>query len=394
MRYHSWIRTIGVSLFGISLLFGTSWAAEKQPYKVGLIMELTGGMAAGGAECRDGVVIEIERINASGGINGHPVELATGDTGSEATKAVTATTKLTRQDKVLALFGPLYNTLEGPVRAVAEREKTPNLILSTPTPEDRTKNYKWSFTLAQNEIIVAEAQLEILKDRGYKKALAIGDTQSSWQEQIRVLKTKAAAVGIQIIPMSETFDPAQDLDLSAQVMKVKDLAAKEKPQALVLMTNIFSGTPFLKHMKQLGFSLPVIGTHAFGVSAGLAMAGDEVNGVLFPAGKVFAAESLPDSDPQKPVIIDFRKRFKAKFNYEVGQFGAHSYDAVELFARAAKVAGPDKAKIRDAIEKTSKYVGITGVFTFGPKDHEGLTKQSLAIYEIKDKKFVLVKTIK
>jgi hypothetical protein len=90
MRHKPWIRTILISLFGIGLLFGTSWTAEKQTYKVGLVVELTGMMAAGGGECRDGVVIEVERINAAGGINRHPIELVIEDTASEATKAVTA----------------------------------------------------------------------------------------------------------------------------------------------------------------------------------------------------------------------------------------------------------------------------------------------------------------
>lgn len=379
---------------GIIFSWNVAIAAEKQPCKVGLVMELTGHLAAGGAECRDGVIIEVDAINAAGGVNGHPIELSIEDTGGEATKAVTATNKLIRHGKVVAVLGPLFNTLEGPVRAVCERERVPNLILSTPTPDDRIKKYKWSFTLAQNEILVAQAQLEILKDKGYKKVLAIGDTQASWQEQIRILKVDAAKEGIEVVAMSETFDPQQDIDLSAQVLKVKNLAAKERAEALILMTNIFSGIPFLKNMKQLGLNLQVIGTHAFGVGAGLKIAGDEVNGVLFPAGKVLAPEGLDNSDPQKAVILDFKKRFQAKFGYEVGQFGAHSYDAVHLFANAAKIGGLDKAKIRDAIERTSNFVGVTGTFTYGPDNNEGLTKASLAIYQIQSKKFVMVKSIK
>ncbi len=392
MLRQPWLMAV-LAVAGLSLLCGTVWAGGKQPIKVGFVMELTGPLAAGGAECRDGIMIEVERINAAGGINGRPIKVIVEDTAMQATKAVTAVNKLTRQDKVVTVWGPLYNTLEGPVRAVCEREKTPNIILSTPTPDDRVKNYRWSFTLAQNEMLVAAAQLEILKLKGVKKAIAIGDTQASWQEQIRILKEDAAAEGIEIVAMAETFDPAQDFDLSAQVLKVKNLAAKENPQALVLMTNIFSAIPFLKNMQQLGLKLLVIGTHAFGIEAALGMAGDEVNGVLFPAGKVLAPDGLPDRDPQKAVILEYRRRFKTKFGYDVGQFGAHSYDAVHLFFNAANEAGLDKAKIREAIENTTDFVGITGVYNYGPANHEGLTEKSLAIYEIKDRKFVMVKTI-
>jgi branched-chain amino acid transport system substrate-binding protein len=393
MRKGFLVGSVAFLLF-LGLSFGDIRAADKQPYKVGLVVELSGGAAPGGAEVRDGVLLEVERINASGGINGHPIELVIGDNGSEATKGVTAATKLTKQDKVLALVGPMAGWVEGPVRAVAEREKTPNLILAPPTPDDRKKGYKWSWTLAQNEYVVADAQIDIMKDKGYRKVVAIGDTEARCQEHMRILKGKAAPLGIEIIIMTETFDPSMDFDMTAQVTKVKDLAAKENPQALLLMTGIFQGIPFMKNMKQLGLSLPVIGAHNWGIPAALGMAGDELEGVVFPAGKVLGAESLPDSDPQKAILLDYKNRFRAKFKYDVGQFGAHSYDGVQLFVRATKAAGADKTKIREEMDKIRSYVGATGVYSFGPKDHEGLTKQSLAIYEIKGKKFVYVKSVK
>ena len=49
---------------------------------------------------------------------------------------------------------------------------------------------------------------------------------------------------------------------------------------------------------------------------------------------------------------------------------------------ALRKAPDDKAKLRDAIEQTKGHVGVMGIFTYGPKDHAGLTRDSLVMYEV------------
>lgn len=370
---------------------GGGGAAET--YKIGMLTELTGPLAVGGVETRDAAQLVVDSLNAAGGINGHQLQLIVEDDGSEPTKAATALTKLIRQDNVIAVLGPLFQTLEGSVRAITEREQVPQLLNNPTSPDVRAKGYKWSFNIPQSEIVVAGAILDILKDKGYTKVVAISDTEPLWQALMAQLKADAAAQGITVVTMSDTFQ-VQDIDMTPQVTKLKELAAKEKPQALVLVTNGMTAVAFLKNMKQLGVDLPVIGTHAFGIPPILMMSGNEVNGVVFPSGKVLAPEALDDADPQKAVLLAFKKAYQAKYNKEADMFASNGYDGMGILADALKVAGADKSKLRDAIEKTANYAGATGVFTYSATDHEGLTKRSLAVYEIKDKKFVFVKAIK
>jgi branched-chain amino acid transport system substrate-binding protein len=54
-----------------------------------------------------------------------------------------------------------------------------------------------------------------------------------------------------------------------------------------------------------------------------------------------------------------------------------------------KKAGTDKAKVRDAIESTKGYVGVSGIYTMTPEDHCGLGVDSMVMITVKDGTFKL-----
>jgi branched-chain amino acid transport system substrate-binding protein len=56
-----------------------------------------------------------------------------------------------------------------------------------------------------------------------------------------------------------------------------------------------------------------------------------------------------------------------------------------------KKAGTDPAPLRDAIEQTKGYVGVSGIYNITPEDHNGLGEDSMVIVQVKDGKFVLAK---
>ena len=57
---------------------------------------------------------------------------------------------------------------------------------------------------------------------------------------------------------------------------------------------------------------------------------------------------------------------------------------------AIKAAGPDKAKVRDALETTKDYVGTGGVVNMSATDHMGLDLTAFRMLEIKDGNWTLV----
>jgi branched-chain amino acid transport system substrate-binding protein len=57
---------------------------------------------------------------------------------------------------------------------------------------------------------------------------------------------------------------------------------------------------------------------------------------------------------------------------------------------ALKKAGPDRAKIRDELEKI-KFVGISGIYKMTPTDHNGLDINDIVMVRAEKGGFVLLK---
>ena len=139
-----------------------------------------------------------------------------------------------------------------------------------------------------------------------------------------------------------------------------------------------------KNMKQLGIDLPLYQSHGVASKTFIDLAGAAAEGVRLPAAALVVAEQLPDTDPQKPILLDYKKRFEAKYG-PVSTFGGHAYDGLMIVVAAIERAGgTDKAKVRDEIEKTHGFIGTAGVFNMTPADHMGLSLDAFKMVEIRD----------
>ncbi|MBS0712235.1 ABC transporter substrate-binding protein, partial [Enterococcus faecalis] len=100
--------------------------------------------------------------------------------------------------------------------------------------------------------------------------------------------------------------------------------------------------------------------------------------------KLLVVDELEDSDPQKEVLNQFKESYEGKFDKAASTFGGHAYDAVHILVNALEEVGTDKEKLREALENTEGFVGISGVFNMSSDDHNGLKSDSLTMIEIND----------
>src|SRR5262249_16984199 len=121
----------------------------------------------------------------------------------------------------------------------------------------------------------------------------------------------------------------------------------------------------------------------------LRLAGDAANGVLIPSSKIYVTDSLPDSDPQKPVLQAFLRDYQAKDGKLPATFAGNGYDAAMMIAEAIPTAGTDTAQIPDRLEGTRNHVGVTAVYSYSPDDHFGAQADSVVMLSVKDGKFAL-----
>ena len=398
-RYRKWVVLLAtVTIFALTLAgCGGKPAGEqgakpaeqtpsaKEPIKIGVVLDITGLSSSLGVPERDSIKLVEEELNAKGGINGRPVQIIVLDNESDETKSLLAAKKLLEQEKVVALVGTSASGTSMAIKEAAQKAEVPmvsaaaSIKIVTPL-----ENSKWVFKTAHSDVVVAKRMIEYMKSKNITKVAFLSMNNTFGDSGLKEFGAVAAQEGINIVA-KEKFE-AGDKDMTAQLTRVKGTDA----QAVVVWAIPPSASIVTANYRQLGIKLPLIHSHGIGNKKFIDLAAGAANGVIFPIGKLVVAEDLPDSDPQKTVLVKYAKDFEAKYGSR-STFGGHAYDAIQLVVKAIEKAGDDKAKIRDELENTKGFAGISGTFDMSATDHNGLLTDDLIMVEIVDGKWKLAK---
>jgi len=383
-----------ISIFTLILMAWASpaYVAEKSPYKIGVNLEFTGPWAEVTKLLKSAMLLEVEKINKEGGMDGHPLELIFEDNGFDVGKVATNITKFTRDKEILAVIGPFEDNLQGASRAIAEREKITNLIICPSNPMMRNLKQKWAFNIAQSDMIVSQKLVDLSLARKYKKVLVFHAALPLAQSLAQLYKRLGEEKGIKVIISEETHQPT-DIDMTPQLIKIKPTLEKENVDAFYACTAGPPGPIVCKNLRTLGVKIPIIGTHAFGFGFILALGGEAMEGVEFGAGKPVVADQLDENDPIRPVILDFDKRMKERYGMGIDQFSGHAHDAIVLVYDALKRCSGKVTRetFRDALEKTKDLKACHGIYNYSPTDHDGLSKKDMVFVRIEGGKFKRIK---
>ncbi|WP_028583916.1 ABC transporter substrate-binding protein [Desulfogranum mediterraneum] len=381
MRLHKG-KKIGALL--LACLLGAGLAtAQAGVIKVGAIFAVTGGASfLGGPEARTAEMV-VEKVNAAGGINGDTIELIVKDSAGSSEKAISFAKQLIEEEQVLAIIGPSTSGESMKIKQIAEQGKT--VLLSCGAAEvivDPVGPYV--FKTPQKDSFAARKIFQDMKRRGISRiAVVAGNTGFGKAGKGQLLKI-APQFGIEVVA-AETYDK-KSTDLSALVAKLK---ADSGIEAVVNWSIVPAQAIIAKNIRQAGWQVPLYQSHGFGNIKYVEAAGAAAEGIIFPAGRLLVADSLPDSDPQKELLLEYRDAYQAKFKEAASTFGGHGYDAITILLRAIELAGNDRDKVRDAIEQLKGFPGTGGVFTFSAEDHNGLDIDSFVMLTVKDGTFVL-----
>ena len=358
------------------LLAGANLASAAEPIKIGSFLTVTGPASFLGDPELKTLQMYVEDINAKGGVKGRKIELIHYDTGGNAKDAVNFVKRLIKNDKVDLIVG---GTTTGDSMAVipdVEKEGIPFISLAGGV-EIIEPVKKWVFKTPHTDRMAVAKIYEDLRKRGLTKvALITGDGGFDKSGRDQLLKL-APQYGMTLV--ADEFYGNKDSDMTAQLTKIRATDA----QAIINFG--FGQAPAIvtKNIKQLGITLPLYQSHGVASKSFIDLAGDAAEGVRLPAAALVIAEQLPDTDPQKPVLLAYKNKYEAKYG-PVSTFGGHAYDGLFIAKGALERAGStDKAKVRNEIEKTKGFIGTAGVFNMSPEDHMGLTLDAFKMVEVR-----------
>jgi branched-chain amino acid transport system substrate-binding protein len=365
----------------VSFMLGSSLGYCAEPIKIAGIFALTGRAAHIGTAQRDAVMIAIDEVNQNGGINGRMLEMVMEDTESNPTKAVMALKKVLETDNVVAIIGPTLTGTAMAMRGFIEKEKIPafmhsggDVILLAPLNKKDPKSLpKWTFKSPYKAADAMGKICQYMSRHGIKKIGFIYSNEGFGKDGLRNVKVQAPKYGVKVMAQ-EAFQP-KDVDMTAQLTRI---TAKGVDGIIAWTVGPAMGI-IAKNVKQLGIKAPLFECHGAGDPIFWKVAGEAGEGVMMPSTKIVVGDQLPDNDVQKKKIIDYVNAYRKKFNSEPGTMVAYGADAAFIVVNAIKKVGPDRAKIRDAIENTKGYVGLSGIYNMSPKDHNGLSMKDIVM---------------
>lgn len=360
-------------------------ALAADTIKVGAILAETGPASFLGAPEAKTLRMLVEEINAKGGINGKTIELIIKDSQANPEKAISFAKQLIDEEKVFAIIGPSTTGETMAIKNIAEEGKT--ILLSCAAAEVIVNPMaKFVFKTPQMDKHAVIKIFQAMKHAGISKIGVLSSNTGFGKAGKEQLEKLAPENGIQVV-ISEVYDKAAT-DLTAEVTKLKAAGI----QALVNWSIEPAQSIVIKNARQIGLTIPIYQSHGFGNIQFVKAAGAAAEGVIFPAGRLLVADALSDKNPQKPVLLAYKKAYEEKFKEDVSTFGGHAYDALKILEQALKAAGPgaDKEKVRTTIENMKGLVGTAGIFNFTPTDHNGLDINAFEMLTVKDGKFTVL----
>jgi branched-chain amino acid transport system substrate-binding protein len=367
---------LGAFAFGLAV-YGSANAAET--IKVGSVLSITGPASFLGDPEDKTLKLYVDKINAAGGVAGMKIELVMYDDGGDANKARTFATRLVEDDKVVAMVGGSTTGTTMAMIPVFEEAKIPFISLAGAV-EVVDPVRKYVFKTPHTDKMACEKILENLKLRSFTKIAMISGTDGFGTSMRTQCLKVAGNYGVQIVA-DETYGP-RDTDMTAQLTKIKNTAGVRA----VVNPGFGQGPAIVtRNYAQLGMSaIPLYESHGVASKSFIELAGPAADGVRLPAAALLVGDKLPDTDPQKKLVVDYKQTYEASTKQPVSTFGGHAYDGLYILVDAMKRANStDSDKLRDEIEKTKGFIGTGGIVTMSPTDHLGLDLSAFRMLEIK-----------
>lgn len=377
--------------FGIVVVLPSQNSYGEEPYKLGFIVSSTGPASSLGEYQQKVAVMAEEEVNKAGGLNGHPLKLITYDDQSDPAKAVLAAKRLIQTDQVCGILGPGTSPIALPVAAIAEEAKIP-LIANASAIKIVDPVRRYIFKVPNHGSLQWGRVYEsFIKPRGIKKVGLIYQSDAYGQEGKNSLESLAKEKDPNFNIVAKETYKATDTDMTPIFTNIKTSDAE-----VLIVAGIPPGTAILvRNAKMIGLKIPIVVDSTCLSHKFLDLAGNEAEGIFAPTYRMVVINEVPDTEPQKKVILRYIKAFEERWNIKAETFGSMAYDAIQIFISGLKEAGPNREKLRDYIESSKSFIGVAAVIRYSPTDHAGITIESHPyISTVKGGKFVIYRQAK
>jgi len=336
-----------------------SAAASGDTIILGHVGALTGGEATYTLSTDNAFKLAIAEQNKKNGIKGKKLELRSLDDQGKPDEAAVVATRLITQDKVTLLLGEETSSRSLAVAPIADLNRIPMITATATNPKvtqdgDKTRPYVFRvcFIDAFQGTVMAKFAHDNLK---VTKVAILRDVGNDYSVGLsKYFTAKFTELGGQIV--GDVSFKAGDQDFKAQLT-----ALKGKNAEAIYVPAYYTEVALIgRQARELGIKLPLMGADGWDSPKLYEVAKGALDGSYF-------SNHYSQEDPA-PVVQEFIGKYKAAYGVVPDALAVLGYDAANIaFAaldRAKDLTGP---AIRDALEQTKDFKGVTGTITIDSK---------------------------
>jgi len=363
--------------FAATLAFGllgadTSYAKDK--VKVGFIGPLTGGVSANGIGGRNSADLAVRLRNKDDKAK-YEYELVVQDDECKPNIGVQAATKLAADKNVIAAATHYCSAVAIATVDTYHKFGLPVVVWGAVLPDITYGNdYKEVHRVNGTMINQNQTAAKFMRSLGYETWAVIHDTTDYGKGHNKFFSENLEKEGGKILA---TFGVTADQqDFTAELTKIKEL----NPQVIYFGGLTPIGVRIRAQMDKLGIKALFQGTSGIVSDAFIEGTGDLAEGVLaFREGA--PTEKLPGGK-------FFLEKYGAE-KYDAGPeaYGAFAFAAMNLILDAIEAEGPDRKKVRAALNGTKGRDSIVGEISFD--DNGQNTVALITKYVIQDGKWTV-----
>ncbi|MEO8378737.1 MAG: ABC transporter substrate-binding protein [Acidobacteriota bacterium] len=342
---------------------------------VGEYGSLTGGQATFGTSTHNGIMLAMDELNSSGGVNGRKFRVVTEDDQSKSEEAANAVTKLISQNNVVAVLGEVASSSSLAAAPICQKNQRP-MITPSSTNEGVTKVGDYIFRMCFIDPYQGEAMANyVTKQLNVKAAALLIDVKSDYSTGLAANFKKTFVANGGRITVEQSYAQG-DSDFRSQLTSIK----ATNPGVIFVPGYYNDIGQIAIQARDLGMTMPLAGGDGWESPKLIEIGGKALEGSFY-------SNHYHVDDPA-PAVREFVQKYEQRFGAKPDSLAALGYDSARVLADAIKRAGTTEGpKLRDAIAATKDFPGVTGVITLGP-DRDPIGKK-LVVLQVKDGQLIL-----
>jgi branched-chain amino acid transport system substrate-binding protein len=347
-----------ISLFlMIIFLLGCQKKETPREITIGVVLPLTGPLAAYGIDTRRGLELALREVNQNGGVKGFTLRLDVRDNQGKPLESASITQTFA-SGKYMFIIGPLLTNNTLAAATVAQEAGIP-LITPAATGVSVTEVGDYISRICFVDPYQANAMANFAYfNLGLRNLRILAERDNTYSENLaKYFSEKFEHLsGTKVSKLILPEDPGE---IAALVNSLKD----ENVEGIYTPIYLDKALKFLEIAAEQKVSIIILGSDSWDSRDFL----NHIYDLVSENRQVFFTTQFSENDSREEVAA-FLSKYQQEFGEAPTTFGALGYDALMLGADALnRTTSLSRKAVKEAINSTRNFTGVTGYISLNEK---------------------------